>query len=325
LARYRGRQHIKASDLDGSIACMSHWHDTWRRIFEIEPYDKTSHEVCVQEVQAQLILGRRAAWFIHYPPTDRGQEWLRRVWQRAFPDTPIGQLDWFTSEIELIVPDELRDRITRKDGRPYTYRCPDFGALAGDRLLIIELKTLAISYDAQQIQHYFDLARYHYPHAHIDVILLGPHLPRGAPTVDERQRYAELSWADVPAINASAFPGDPRAARLAEFLAAVVLPLPVAEPPTAPVDRIEAAVFQALRIAPALNGSTGDKKSERGIDVAFAGVDEARAAERAIRAALTERGLDKVTTWLWRPRSLGPPRTDAGAEVGFELRLAPAR
>jgi hypothetical protein len=101
--------------------------------------------------------------------------------------------------------------------------------------------------------------------------------------------------------------------------------MPTAEAPTAPVDRIDAAVFQALRIAPALNGDLADRKAERGIDVAFAGVDEAREAERAIRAALTDAGLDKVTTWLWRPQSLGAPQTDAGAEVGFELRLAPSR
>ncbi len=67
---------------------MTDWTDIWRRLFATEPYDKTSHEVCVQEIQAQLVVGHRAQWFIRYPPTDQGHEWLRRVWREAFGSSP---------------------------------------------------------------------------------------------------------------------------------------------------------------------------------------------------------------------------------------------
>ncbi len=145
------------------------------------------------------------------------------------------------------------------------------------------------------------------------------------PTLDGRQRYAKLTWTDILPINADVFCDDPLAAKLTEFLDTVVIPAPAMKPALEPNDRIDAAVFHAMRIAPALNGKVGDTKADRGKDVAFIDVEEARVAERAIRAALADAGLEKVTTWLWRPQSSGTPQTDSGAEVGFELRLAPSR
>ena len=57
------------------------------------------------------------------------------IWEAAFGDVHTDRPDWLVSEYELPVPQEWRDEIG------LSYRAPDFVCGAGNRLLIIELKT----------------------------------------------------------------------------------------------------------------------------------------------------------------------------------------
>ena len=87
----------------------------------------------MQEVLSGLITQRRCAWFESYEPIDAGRTCLEAVSAGAFGDH--GDAAWFVSEFYLPVPEAWRTEI------PYTYRCPDFACGAGDRVLIVELKT----------------------------------------------------------------------------------------------------------------------------------------------------------------------------------------
>jgi hypothetical protein len=148
----------------------------------------------------------------------------RLLWSHVFggQPTPPG---WFVSEYALPVPDVWRAEM------PYTYRCVDLACGIGDRVLIVELKTEPGSYRADQMPDYLRLARRRDPAAATDVILLGPLAPGYRPGHHERQRYAELTWADVAPLVEEAFPGDDVAARLARFLRQS---FPAGQTPTAP-------------------------------------------------------------------------------------------
>lgn len=312
------------------------WLDQWLRSFGADPMDPTSREVCVQEVLAELIAGQRCAWFKSYSPTDQGRAFLASLWREAFSEG-APPISWFVSEYELPVPPAWREEI------PFTYRCPDFACGDADRVLIVELKTERGSYSARQMADYLRLARHRLPQASTDVVLLGPHAPGAQPDHDARQRYAELTWTQVPALLAATFPGVPRAEQLSDFLGADLAmhaaraSRPTQDPPqdpvttTAPeedveqVERCAAAVLHALRMAPSLVAADSHRL-ERGIDVAFPSVAAAREGKASVAAALRDASVGElVSVWLWQPSSTGRPTTEAGAETGVELRLAPRR
>lgn len=309
------------------------WHDQWQHAFGAPPPDATSREVSVQEVLAELISGHRCAWFEPYEPTDRGKALLQALSRAAFGDA-AEDIPWFVSEYELPVPPAWRTDI------PFTYRCPDFACGDGRRVLIVELKTERGSYQGRQMSDYLRLARHKLPDSWTDVALLAPHRPGAKPQRDDRQRYAELTWADVPDFLTASFPGDGRAERLAAFLAAdLATPHRAAstrqsqEGAREPVasqqevddaDRCQAAVLHALCLAPSVAAAKSGDRTERGIDVAFQTVDVARRAQKRITQALAEAGFaEQVSVWLWQPSSTGVPTTEAGATAGRELRLAP--
>jgi hypothetical protein len=216
-----------------------------------------------------------------------------------------------------------------------TYGCPDFACGTEDRILIIELKTERGSYRARQASDYLRLARRLHPAAPIDFILLAGHRPRASPICDGQQRYAEMTWAQLPELLQVAVPDSPLAPQLAAFIASSLNPAPDLHEMTSPSDQpppsallddlIATAADQALHIAPALQANPTDNSAERGIDVRFASNRDARAAEARIRGALTAAGYTSVTTWLWQRSSGGTPTTPAGRETGIELRLAPKR
>ena len=90
--------------------------------------------------------------------------------------------------------------------------------------------------------------------------------------------------------------------------------------------RVSAAVAHAVRLAPSVATSRTGDATERGIDVGFDSVAEARSAKLPILEALAAVGYaDTVTVWLWQPSSMGYPTTPAGHATGRELRLAPKR
>ena len=200
-------------------------------------------------------------------------------------------------------------------------------------MLIIELKTERGSYQRRQMADYLRLARYKLPESWTDVILLGPHRPGASPNHDGRQRYAELTWADVPALLHRHFGDDPRASQLSAFLnAGLAHPSASSALVSRALDTVDdvplgdAAVGHALRLAPSVAKSAASDRTERGIDVEFPTVESARSAQGRVAAALDDAGWsDRVSVWLWQPASSGKPSTDAGALSGRELRLAPRR
>ena len=308
-----------------SAARSRSWQDVWLDVFGSPPTDRTSREVSVQDVLTVLIAGKRLAWFKAERPTTTGSDFLRSMWRRGFGDAPEGDVEWFVSEYDLPVPPEWRDDIG------LTYGCPDFACAVGDRVLIIELKTERRSYRRRQISDYLRLVRRKLPTAWTDVALLGPHRPNADPARDERQRYAEWTWHDIPDQLAEAFPDDDLAARLQTFLRddlarpdAVEPAVTTAVGEVTKTDRVDAAVAHALRMAPSVAEARPGDQVERGIDVAFPSVETAREAQQAVYAALDREGLsERVSVWLWQPSSLGVPATPAGRDTGRELRLAP--
>lgn len=314
------------------------WLETWFEFFDRPPVDRTSREVSVQEVLAELIAGRPCDWFLPYTPTEDGRVFLEGLWRELLGDDH-GRPEWFVSEYRLPVPMDWRQDIS------FTYRCPDFAFGDDDHVLVVELKTERPSYDAQQILDYLRLARHRLPTARIDVALLGPHRPGATPPHDSRQRYAETTWATIPALLQEAFPGNDLAARLGTFLQADLAAAALASvPPELPGfqtiaesqalpgparpeqtrDAYAAAVAHALRTAPSVALAQPRDGTERGIDVAFESENAAREAQALINVALEQAGYsDRVGVWLWRPSSMGLPTTEAGRRTGMELRLQP--
>ena len=310
------------------------WQEYWREIFGSDPVDRTSREVSVQEALAFLITGRKPAWFLSYDPTARGAEFLRAVWDNAFGDRPEEPFDWFVSEYALPVPLEWREEIG------LTYGCPDFACRSGDRILVLELKTEPGSYRKRQMPDYLRLARHKHPIEALDVALLGPVATGDTPTCDDRQRYAELTWLQVPELLEQVFSDDVTAMSLARFLTnGLALPSRQAVPKAAPSHRqipvaaayepsaapaVDAAVEHALRLAPSVAQARPGDRIERGIDVVLSSDEDAQAARTAVKQALADnRFAGRVSVWLWRPASTGKPATPAGADTGREVRLAP--
>ena len=168
------------------------WVEAWRQILGDDPVDRTSREVSVQDVLAELIVGRRPLWFEKCETTAGGHIFISRLWEMALGSAPEGRLEWFVSEYALPVPPEWREEIG------LTYGCPDFACRWGSSVLIVELKTETGSYRARQMPDYSRLARRLHPDDLIDLLLLGPSLPGQQPACDDRQRYVELTWADIP-------------------------------------------------------------------------------------------------------------------------------
>lgn len=308
------------------------WQQDWVDVFGETPPDPTSREVSVQEVLAALIAGQRCAWFETYQPTDQGRAFLQGLWECAFGSG--GPVSWFVSEFELPVPSLWRADI------PFTYRCPDFACGGEKQVLIVELKTERGSYSARQMADYLRLARHKLPDCRTDVVLLAPHRPGAMPSRDERQRYGELTWADVVELLPASFPGGGRAQQLTAFLLSD-LARPLESPGGIPaprhgetghdddagrVARCQAAVMSALQLAPDVAAAKLGDHTNRGIDVAFATVDDARRAQQQVAQALQDADFGpQVSVWLWQITSGGQPTTDAGAETGRELRLAPRK
>ena len=295
------------------------WQELWLSVFGTPPLDRTSREVAVQEAMARLIAGHKCDWFLTYEPTAHGSAFLRALWVQAFGDAPDA-VEWFVSEYELPVPEEWRQDIR------FTYRCPDFACGAGDRVMVLELKTERGSYSPKQMRDYLRLARHKLPVEWTDVGLLGPHQPSASPPHDDRQRYGELTWHDVVEPLRRCFPDSTDAEHLARFLEAdLAAPSGLAAVPVlTDEDREQAAVLHALRLAPSVAVASASDKTERGIDVAFPTLESVRQAQLAVKQALEDEGhADRVSVWLWQPSSTGVPCTPAGAETDMELRLAP--
>ena len=244
------------------------WQDAWRSTFGGEPPMPTSREESVQDVLARLIAGSSCDWFRTYVPTAEGRAFLMSLWAKAFGGQ-TGTPEWFVSEYDMPVPIEWRGDIN------YTYRCVDLACGDDQQLLIVELKTERQSYRPDQIPDYLRLVRHRNPSHATDVVLLGPLRPGYTPARDDGQRYAELTWDDLPPLLSQAFPTDDRAHQLGRFVEAALLSTPSVRSPSLPSaaalgvqsvepgdlaageadprDETHTAVAHALRMAPSVS------------------------------------------------------------------------
>ncbi len=191
---------------------------------------------------------------------------------------------------------------------------------------------------------YLRLARFKHPTERLDVGLLGPVRTSDAPACDDRQRYAEMTWPEIPELLTRSFPGNVMGSGLAHFLTdgLALSSRPQVPPPSRAQSKlaapfagraavshdpmVAAAVEHALQLAPSVAEARPGDSTERGIDVVFASERDARGARLAVKQALAEnRFQGRITVWVWRTESTGKPLTPAGAEQGRELRLAPVR
>lgn len=305
------------------MTALYEWHKPWLEAFGSPPTSPTSREESAQEVLSNIFLGLSPAYFLRYAVTPDGERVVKAIWAEAFGSPPAGNLDWLVSEYELPVPREWREETG------LSYRAPDLVCGVGSHILILELKTEWRSYSKAQISDFFRLARRLHPDAQIDLILLEERLRGAHQKLDARQRYAELTWAQVATVLRTELPDRDLPVRLASFIDAS---LPGTRPPAKAMSVLEetaaqqenlvsTAIDQALHIAPAIELDPNNKNLIRGIDVPFGSESDARDAEAAIRQALVRSGHHGVTTWLWRGASGGVPATPAGRDTGIELRL----
>lgn len=85
----------------------------------------------------------------------------------------------------------------------------------------------------------------------------------------------------------------------------------------------EAAVTEALRLAPEVAAASNQPASERVIDVAVGTIDAARYARKRINEALAYgEWLNDVQVWVWEEGvHTRAPLSDSGRRFGVELRL----
>lgn len=104
----------------------------------------------------------------------------------------FGTTSWTTAPTfidEITMPKRLDDELSAS---------PDWTLVFDDRVWMIELKTERGSHRASQIPHYLDLASHHYPGRALDVTHLTGPLVKPPPPLGSGQRYAHLTWDQVP-------------------------------------------------------------------------------------------------------------------------------
>jgi hypothetical protein len=85
----------------------------------------------------------------------------------------------------------------------------------------------------------------------------------------------------------------------------------------------EAAVTEAMRLAPEVAAAASAQESERAIEVAVTTIDAARFVRKRINEALAfGEWLDEVQVWVWQAdKHSRPPLSEIGRDQGVELRL----
>jgi hypothetical protein len=209
---------------------------------------------------------------------------------------------------------------------------PDYAVLTTERLWLVELKTERSSHRSDQVQTYVELARHHHPELRVDLTYLtGPGFdaPYDPPA---GSRYAHVRWSEALPLLGEAWPDPTEEQRLVietlhDVLGALSTPwrewrakrlsIPV-EPEWDERDPEQEALVLARL--------TAEDRAPRALD--FEATDLEQLKE--LRVDVTElikqdrsSALSHVRPWIWNAASTdGKPLTEAGATVGFELRLS---
>jgi hypothetical protein len=209
---------------------------------------------------------------------------------------------------------------------------PDYAVLTTDRLWLVELKTERSSHRSDQVQTYVELARHHHPELRVDLTYLtGPGFdaPYDPPA---GSRYAHVRWSEALPLLAEAWPDPTEEQRLVietlhDVLGALATPwrdwrarrlsIPV-EPEWDERDPEQEAL--------ALARLTAEDRAPRALDFEATDLEQLKELRVDVAELIKQdrsSALGHVRPWIWNAASTdGKPLTEAGATVGFELRLS---
>lgn len=277
---------------------------------------RLGREEYVQRLLTMLILGGAyPRWNTASTLSSEGEEFLRRLEMLSFGDAGPWAAPAFIDEFDL-----PRRHADEKGS------APDWAVRDENRLWLIELKTEPGSHRPTQLPAYFELGRHHHPTHRIDLTYLTGPLEKPPPPVPAGSRYAHLTWADVLPLVRDIWGA--KQPTVVEQLDRVLCALDqkwtvwreAATAETAPrsLDPVEEALQLAHR--------TAEDHQQRALEYAAESLEELQEIRLAVRNAIRssdEVALHHVAPWLWNASTTdGRARTDAGREVGYELRLS---
>ena len=209
---------------------------------------------------------------------------------------------------------------------------PDYAILTPGRLWMVELKTERSSHRSDQVQTYLELARHHHPKQVVDLTYLtGPGFD--APfEPDAPSRYAHVRWSEVLPLLSEAWPEPTEEQRLLieqlhDVLGALGTPWREwrAQRLSVPVEP-EWDERDPEQEALALARLTADDRAQRALDFEATDLEQLKELRADVADLIgndRSSALSHVRPWIWSAASTdGEPLTDAGATVGFELRLS---
>lgn len=276
-------------------------------------------EFCQRLLTTLILHGPYPRWNSRSVPGPAGLRFLRELHDMSFGG------GWPGDDLLFVDEFELPPRSDEEKGG-----APDYAVIWPDRLWLIELKTEKGSHRSTQVPSYFRLARHHHPSRQVDLLYVTP--PMEAQYRSELGRYAHLTWGDLAEPIKRVWPAgtDPGQQEVIDGLvqaieslhlppptwrAALALPVPVVQPSVDPV----AAALEAA-------SATADDGTQRAVEYLPDSLEDLLALRLSVRDALARSpegsALRHVVPWIWRPESLGRPRTAAGETVGMELRVS---
>jgi hypothetical protein len=277
-------------------------------------------EYCQRLLTMLLLNDAYPRWNSRSPLSPEGRTFLGELDRLSFGAAGVLTEAVFVDEFDL-------------PARPQDARgsAPDYAVLTADRLWMIELKTERCSHRSDQATTYLELARHHHPKLQVDLTYLtgpGPSTelePIGA-------RFAHVTWADVlPLIDASWTTPTEEQRLLVDQLRAVLddLGTPWSQwradrlsvPPEPHYDERDPEE-EALELA----RLTAADHAPRALEFEATDLEqlkELRADVADLIGRETSSALRHVRPWLWSADTTdGRPLTEAGATVGYELRLS---
>jgi hypothetical protein len=289
---------------------------------------KLGREEFCQRLLTMLILGAPyPRWNTRHEASPRGERFLESLYRLSFdPDSWPGH-GLFVDELDMPARHEDEKGCA-----------PDQAVLWSNGLWMIELKTETKSHRPKQIPSYFEFAHHHYPGCFIDLTYLTPPLKAPFSPTGVDDRYSHVTWIEVAELIrevwGSTVAGDER--ELVQGLLDAIKNM-LEETPSelrarvtglsaASLPQEELREHQVQRVALALAKLTAADGKQRAVDYRASDLEELQALRLVLRDSLCSgpegSELRYIRPWLWRFESGGDALTDAGAELGYELRLS---
>lgn len=274
---------------------------------------RLGREEYVQRLLTMLILdGAYPRWNTASTMSLEGEEFMRRLEVLAFGDAGSWKAPVFIDEFDL--PRRHAD----EQGS-----APDWAVRDENRLWLIELKTERGSHRPTQLPAYFDLGQHHHPTHRIDLTYLTGPLNKPPPPVPAGSRYAHLTWADVlPLVRDTWGVSQPAVVEQLERVLGALHQKWTAWGEAATAETAPDPVEEALQLA----HRTAEDRQQRALEYLAQSLEALQEIRLAVRNAIRssdEAVLRHVVPWLWdAAKTDGRAKTDAGRDIGYELRLS---